>query len=131
MSHASPLERQMHSVANFFHSHIPQAQVSEVLSSIGVGVFNPYYDTCNRFHMELMMSGVASVCGPHIIYDERPVVRFDGTVSGCLEGIARITNGFQDVPDAAMSEQARDFAFQSFSNKASLAQLNSILRGLL
>ena len=126
------LQRELEVVTDNFYGSVPQSKVASVLGEAALGVLNPHYETCNRFHQEMMASGKPVVCGKHILYDERPVTaRFDSSVQDCIEKLAELTNNFEALPDKAHATDAREFAVQHFSYEASIEQLNQILRGIV
>ncbi len=126
------LRHELQKVTDIFHGEVSQAKVATHLGSAGVAVLNPYYETCNRFDMELMAAGKARLCGPHVCYDERPVaLRFDGSVEDCIEQLKALTNGFEDLPAQVYGKIAREYALENWSYEASLHSLNEILRRLL
>lgn len=125
------IEHELKAVTDTFHGHVSPNKVAVALSEAGVGVLNPHYETCNRFDMELMASGVPRVCGRHVCYDERPTVaRFTDTKS-CIKALQSITNEFTALPDQTYSEEAVVYARENFSYEATLQQLNSILRRII
>ena len=125
------LEHALKAVTDVFHGAVKQAKVATAIGKASVGVLNPFYETCNRFSMELMAGGVPQVCGIHICYDERPVdARFE-TLDECINTLSEMTNGFTAAPDKELGTDAREYAEEYFSYEATLTQLNSILRRVL
>lgn len=123
------LRHEMKQVVDVFHGEQSPSKVSSTLGAASVGVLCPHYETCNRFDMELMASGVARVCSPHICYDERPVARrFDGTVDDCIIKLKDLTHDFAELPDESHFGDAVMHAYEYWSYDASLDQLNSVLR---
>ena len=125
------LEAELKAVTDVFHGAVPQSKVATVLGEGAIGVHNPLYETCNRLDMEMMASGIARVCGPHLCYDERPTVKRFTDVDTCIAALAEITTDFTTLPIQAYADEARQYAEEHFSYDATLAQLNSILRSLL
>ena len=126
------IERELKQVTDDFHGQVSPQKVASIMSTAGAAVLNPFYETCNRFDMELMASGVARVCSPHVCYDHRiKAARFDGSVADCIKRLSELTNDFSTVPDTSHGTQAQAFAQEHWSYEASLEQLNAVLRGIL
>ena len=123
------LEKQLRDVTDTFYGSVPTAQVASVLGTSAVAVLNPYYETCNRFHQELMASGVPVVAGPHILYNERLVQGRFSDVDTCIEQLAEVTNGWE-YPDVAHRDASREYAVSRWSYEASVDQLHEVLRRL-
>ena len=126
------LRHEMKQTADIFYGEVPPVKVASAIGSAAVGVLNPYYETCNRFGMELCAVGKAQICSQHVCYDERPSAeRFDGSVDDCIEKLKAITNEFEELPAKMFGLEAREFALNNYSYEASLDSLNEILRRLL
>ena len=126
------LQHHLDEVTDDFHGNVPQAKVASMLGTAAIVVLNPHYETCNRFHMESMASGKPTVCGKHILYDERPVTaRFDSSVDDCIEKLSKLTDDFEELPTKAFGKTARTFAEEHFAYEASLDAFNKILRGVV
>ena len=125
------LERQLKAVTDIFHGIQPANKVATITGEAALAVLNPYYETCNRFDMELMSAGVARVCGPHICYDERPASRRFTTIDECIEALARITTDWTTLPLKTHETEARQYAVDMFSFDATLKQLDEVLKYLL
>ena len=125
------LEYELKAVTDVWHQNVSQSKVAEILGKGGIGVLNPFYETCNRFDMELMASGVPRICGQHICYDERPTTaRFTG-VDDCLETLSELTKDFTKLPQKPAGEMEREYAEETFSFEATLSQLNAILERIV
>ena len=126
------LQHYLEEVIDIFHGNVSQSKVASILGIAAIVVLNPHYETCNRFHMEAMASGKPTVCGKHILYDERPVtLRFDSSVEDCIEKLSYLTKDFEELPDKSHGKTARAFADEYFAYEASLNALNTLLRGVV
>lgn len=125
------LEKQLDAVTDNFYGAVKPTKVATVMSEAAVGVLNPHYETCNRFDMELMASGVSRVCGSHICYDERPTAARFQTVDDCIAQLKTLTNDFTALPGEKHAAEVREYAVEHFSYQASLKQLNTVLRYVL
>lgn len=125
------LQKDIEAVADVFHGAIRPEKVARHLGEGAVGVLNPKYETCNRFHMELMCCGKPTVCGVHICYDERPVTRRFGTLDECIEVLGELTNDFEELPEKELGEKAREHAELHFSYEKTLEDFNNVLRRVL
>ena len=126
------LQHYLDEVTDDFYGNVPQAKVAAILGTAAAVVFNPHYETCNRFHMEAMASGKPTLCGKHILYNERPVTaRFNGSVDDCIEKLTILTHDFEELPDKSHGKTARKFAEKHFAYEASLDAINKILRGVV
>ena len=126
------LQHYLEEVTDNFHGNVSQAKVASFAGEAAIGVLNPKYETCNRFHQELMGLGKPTLCGPHICYDERPVTdRFDGSVDDCIEKLTILTHDFEELPDKSYGKTARKFAEEHFAYEASLDAINTLLRGVV
>ena len=126
------LRHELENKTDIFYGEVSQAKVANALATASIGVLNPYYETCNRFDMELMASGKARLCGHHVCYDQRPTAdRFDGSVEDCIAKLNLLTNEFEEFPAKVFGLEARHYAEEHFSYEASLESLNDILRRAL
>ena len=121
------LEIELKKHVDIFHGLLKPLKVAEHLGKSGIAVLNPLYETCNRFDMELMASGVPRVCGAHICYNERPTDARFGTVEECIDKLAELTDDFTMLPKSELGEQARTYAVDNFSYPSTLNQFNAIL----
>ena len=126
------LEHELKQKVDIFHGSVPQNKVANTLGSAGIVVLNPKYETCNRFYMEALASGVPVVCGPHVCYDDRLTTeRFNGNVDDCLNTLSELTDNFTSLPDNKFGAEAREYAVEHWSYEASCEQLNAILQEVL
>lgn len=125
------LQSELKKSVDVFHGAISQTKVARAIGKTAVGVLNPHYETCNRFHMELMAGGVATLCGAHICYDERPVTARFRTLDDCIDGLSALTDDFTALPDKKYGQKERQHAETYWSYEASQEQLNEILGSLL
>lgn len=125
------LEAQLKAVTDHFFENISQSKVASVLGAAGIGVLNPFYETCNRLDMEMMASGITRVCGQHICYDERPTAARFTDIDDCLSVLATLTKDFTRLPDKSEGAAAVAYAEEHFSFEATLSQLNAILERVL
>ena len=126
------LQHHLEKSTDIFYGNKPQSEVASALGTSAIVVLNPHYETCNRFHMESMASGKPTLCGKHILYNERPVTaRFDSSVEDCIEKLSELTDNFVELPDKSYGKIERKFAEEHFAYEASLDALNKILRGVV
>ena len=125
------LEAELSDITDIFYGSVPQAKVASVLGAAAVGILNPHYETCNRFHMELQSCGTPTVCSPHILYDERPVTKRFKTLDACINVLGELTSDWTELPSPEFGKIERAFAKENFSYEASLEKLNEILRSVL
>ena len=118
-------------VVDVFHGNVSPARVSAILSTAGIGVLDAYYETCNRFGMELQASGVYIAAGSHICFDEWPHVQRFTDLESCLSLLSEATQGYEELPPPTTGNESTQWAKSNFSYEASLNQLNMVLRGIL
>ena len=125
------LQKDFKKVTDVFHGQLKPEKVAKAFGDAAVGVLNPFYETCNRIDMELFASGTPRVCGPHILYDERPDSHRFTTVDECIGVLEELTSNFVELPSGKYDGKAeREYAVENFSYEASCGQLNSILDGV-
>lgn len=125
------LEHELKKVTDLFYGQLRPADVAKRLSESAIGVLNPLYETCNRFGMEMMASGVPRVCSEHICYDNTlNTARFKG-IEGCISVLATLTRDFEELPDETYSQELRKYALDHYSYEATQNQLNDYLRMIL
>lgn len=122
------LDKRLRNATDYYHGKVTQPKVATALGEAAVAVLNPIYETCNRFHMELMLAATPTLCGKHICFDERPVSGRFTTVQECIDLLAEFTNNWTEVPDKVFGEAEQKFATEHFSYEASLNQLSEVFR---
>lgn len=125
------LERELKKNVDIFYGLIPSVKVARAMGEAAVGVLNPFYETCNRVHMELMGTGKPTVCGVHVCYDERPVTKRFRSLDDCIDALKELTDDFTELPDKTLGAKEREHAETYFSYEASREQFNNVLRRVL
>ena len=125
------IQKAIEDSVDIFHGTLSQERVSTEMSKAAVAVLNPFYETCNRFHMETMACGTPTLCGAHICYDERPVTARFTDLKDCIRQLQNLTTDFTELPIPELGNKEKKFAIKNFSYQASLEQFNAILRRVL
>ena len=121
---ADQLELMLCNVCNV-ERYVPYAHIHHRVSGIWGYVGDTGYDFSSNAMMEAMAIGAWLFCGRHLMYDERPCLRFKTTE----EAIQLITEQLETYPpeSGVINEEARQFIIDRNSYDAFRRQLQDLI----
>ena len=118
------LDRRLTSACDFRVPNASRKEVRDYISPAWGYVADSRYDTFCYGMVEAMLAGCWLFCGKHLIYNERPCLRFDTPA----EAAKLITETFEEKPKS-INNEAREHVIENYSLEAFRSQLTGLIGG--
>ena len=123
LGHSEPedlkLERKLEMASDVMEKNLNRDEVAKYISKMWAFTADTRYDMASFSMMEAMLAGCWIFAGRHLLYNERPCIRFDTPD----EAVSKITEQLEKAPpeSGVINEEGRQFivdrhSFDAFKN---------------
>ena len=119
---ASRLDRQLSLVCDWRATNVVRSEIPELIGPAWGYVADSRYDSFCYAMIEAMLAGCWLFCGKHLVYDERPCIRFESAE----DAIEKISATLDDK-GMEINHEARQYVIDNYSLQVFRRQLTDIM----